>query len=190
MKYVLIIACAFLFLANNCIAQENLLEKVPQLQEVALNSTGGGMGCGRGSFNLITSHGEIKVSSSLDPIHVFGRTIRVSDLLMLLKARAASNRTGVTNSMSGEISQLGYVTLLTLSLSQDAGSIPVIAELLTDKDDTIRAWSAIALYRLAQSSYKLKVEIEKIQFPKPAVQSAKGRSVEPPEWLRIADDGI
>jgi hypothetical protein len=189
-KYVLIIACVVLFLANDCLAQENLLEKVPQLQEVARQATGGAKGCGRGTFTLITSTGEIKVSSSLDPIHVFGKTIRVSDLLVLLKARADSNRTGETNPMSGEVSQLTYVVLLILSSAQQRDTIPVIAELLTDKDDTIRAWSAIALYRLAQSNDNLKMEIEKIQFPKLAVQSAKGRSVEPPEWLQIADGGI
>ena len=190
MKYVLITTLATLFFANNCLAQDSLLEKVPQLQEVARQATGGAKGCGKGTFTLITSNGEIRASSSLDPIHVFGKTIRVSDLLVLLKARADSNRTGEINPMSGEVSQLAYVVLLTLSLAQEPDTIPVIAELLNDKDDTIRAWSAIVLYRIAQSNGDLKAEIEKIKFPKLAVQSAKGRSVEPPEWLQIADGGI
>jgi len=190
MKYVFMIALATFFFANDCLAQENLLEKVPQLQEVARQATGGAKGCGKGTFTLITSNGEIKASSSLDPIHVFGKTIRVSDLLVLLKARADSNRTGEINPMSGEVSQLAYVVLLTLSFAQEPDTIPVIAELLNDKDDTIRAWSAIVLYRIAQSNSNLKAEIEKIKFPKLAVQSAKGRSVEPPEWLQIADGGI
>jgi hypothetical protein len=186
-RHLFRISFAVLIFAVASSAQSNFVEKAPELQKTALRATGGAMGCGHGSFTVVASKERIKVSSSLDPIHVFGSTIYVSDLLTLLTARAKSNRTGEVNPMSGEVGQLTYVTLLVLSSVKEKSTVSVTAELLTDKDDTIRAWSAITLYRLAQSDKGMKSEVEKIVFPKLAVQSAKGRGVEPPDWLRIAD---
>jgi len=116
---------------------------------------------------------------------VFGNTVRVSDLLTLLEARAKSNRGGAANPMSGDVSDLAYVVLYTLSLAKDPVSIRVIAELLEDKDDVIRYWSAITLYKMAKSDEKLKAKIQKIKFPQSAVQSAKSGGPETPAWVRI-----
>jgi hypothetical protein len=185
MRYILTIALILFALAGNAFAQERLLEKVPKLQETARRGNTGVLGCGVGAVTLITSKGQIKSSSNLDPIHVFGGTIRVSDLLPLLEARAESNRGGVSNPMSGNVSDLMYVVLYTLSLSKDPDPIQVIAELLKDKDDVIRGWSAIALYETAKSSEDLKTKIHSINFPQAAVDSAKGRGVEPPAGLQI-----
>src|SRR5687768_16292501 len=70
-----------------CLGQTDILENVPQLQQIALRATGGAMGCGKGTYTLVTDEAEKKVSSSLDPIHVFGKTIRLSDMNKLLEAR-------------------------------------------------------------------------------------------------------
>jgi HEAT repeat protein len=88
--------------------------------------------------------------------------------------------------MSGEVSDLTYVVLYTLSLAKDPDSIPVIVELLKDKEDVIRGWSAIALYEIAKFSEQLRVKIEEVKFPQAAVDSAKARGVEPPPWVQIA----
>lgn len=109
---------------------------------------------------MITSQGKISVQSGLDPIHVFGNTIVVSDIHELLKSRADSNHTENKGPMSGEVSDLCYVTLYTLSLAKDPVSIPVIVDLLTDKDDTIRGSAAIVLYRIGNSTDKLQKQVQ------------------------------
>lgn len=185
MKYILTIVLTLLAIAGNAFAQEPLLKKVPKLQETARRANTGALGCGVGVLTLITSKGQIKSPSNLDPIHVFGGTIRVSDLLPLLEARAESNRGGVSNPMSGNVGDLMYVVLYTLSLAKDPDSIPVIAELLKDKNDATRGWSAIALYEIAKSSEESKNKIQSIKFPQAAVVSARGRGVEPPAGLQI-----
>ena len=186
MRYILPIALALFALAGNGSAQERLLAKVPQLQETARRANGGELGCGAGAVTLITSRGPVKAFGSLDPIQVFGRTIIVADLLPLLEARAEFNRSGATNPMAGEVGDLTYVVLYTLSRAKDPDSIPVIAELLKDKDDVIRGWSAIALYEIAKSDEGLKAKIQEIRFPRPAIDSAKARSTEPPPWVQVA----
>ena len=65
--------------------------------------------------------------------------------------------------------------------------IPVISELLDDKAEGVRAWAAIALFRLAESDVDLQKKIEEITFPKTALQSAKGRSVEAPVWTKVKE---
>ena len=186
-----LISTAFLtllVLAGTCFAQNDLLSRVPQLQETARKANGGALGCGEGSIKLVTSLGEISVGVGLDPIHVFGKKIIVADLLTLLEARIESNRTGEQNPMSGEVSDLAYVILSTLAESKDPTVIPVIAKLLDDKNDTIRGWSTIALLRLAKADEDLQRKIAEITFPKAAVQSAKGRGVDLPTWAKMSGD--
>jgi len=173
---------------GTCFAQDDLLDRVPELQENARLSNGGAKGCGRGTITLLTSRGEIKAASNLDPFHVFGNKIVIADLLPLLKARVEANRTGKSNPMSGEVSDLVYVILSTFAKSQDPAVIPVVIDLLEDKDEVIRGWSAIALFRLGESSDELRQTIEKITFPKAAVQSANGRSVPTPAWAKVKGD--
>ncbi|HEX8187205.1 MAG TPA: hypothetical protein VF586_02570 [Pyrinomonadaceae bacterium] len=185
LRHILRAAVILPLLAVTCPANDNLLERVPQLQEAARRSNGGEMGCGTGFILLHTSRGPVVATSGSDPVHVFGQSIRVADLLSLLKARAEYNRTGAANPMSGDVSDLAYVTLHTLSLAQDPDSIPVIAELLKDKDEVIRGWSAIALYKLAECD-ELRPEVKGILFPQAAIQSAKSRGKEPPEWVQAA----
>lgn len=168
------------------LGQDNLLERVPKLQATAAKSNGGGLGCGIGTLRIVTSKGELTISSGLDAIHVFGTKIAVKDLLFLLEARVRANL-GETNPMSGHVSDLGYVILDTLSLSNDLTVIPVISKLLEDKDDVIRGWSAIALFRLADSGSDLRQMIAKISFPKLALQSASSRGIKAPEWVTIRE---
>jgi hypothetical protein len=168
------------------LAQSDLLSRVPQLQETARRASTGVLGDGIGPLVLITSRGEVKGQSASDPIHVFGKTIRVSDLLTLLNARAAFLRTGVVNPMSGHASDLSYVVLYTLSLAKDPESVPVVAELLHDTDDVIRGWAAIALYQMAGSGDELLAQIRRITFPIDAVRSAQARGIEPPAWVKRA----
>ena len=188
MRRIPAIALALFTLAGACLAQERMLDRVPQLQETARRANGGELGCGLGLFTLITSRGEVKASGILDPIQVFGRTIRVADLLPLLEARAEFNRSGAVNPMSGEVADLTYVVLYTLAQAKDPDSISVIAELLKDREGRIRGWAAIALYEMAKSDEELKAKIQKIKFPQSAVNSAKSRSNEPPDWVLIAPD--
>ena len=188
-KQGLAIVAVLFVLVGEVFAQDGLLAKVPQLQETARRANRGELGSGIGTLMLITSEGRVKSQSGLDPIRVFGSTIRVSDLLPLLEARAQFNHSGVANPMSGEVSDLTYVVLYTLSLAKDPNSIPVIVELLKDKEDTIRGWSAIALYAIAESSEHSRAKIEGVKFPQAAVDSAKARGVKPPAWVQI-ESGI
>jgi hypothetical protein len=185
MKRSLTIAPVLFLFVSHVFAEEQLLEKVPQLQDTARRANRGQLGSGIGTVTLITSRGQVKAESGLDPIRVFGSTIKVSDLLPLLEARAQFNRTGISNPMSGEVSALTYVVLYTLSLAKDQATIPVIVELLEDQDDVIRGWSAIALYEIAKFSDQSRGKIQAIKFPKPAVDSAKARGKEPPLWVQI-----
>jgi hypothetical protein len=187
MERCLAIVPVLFVLVSDVFAQEELLKKVPQLQETARRANRGELGRTIGHITLITSRGEVKAEFvSATPTLLFGRPIKVSDLLPLLAARAQFNRTGVVNPMSGEVSDLTYVVLYTLSLAKDPDSIPVIVELLKDKEDVIRGWSAIALYEIAKFSEQLRVKIEEVKFPQAAVDSAKARGVEPPPWVQIA----
>ena len=174
----------------NCFAQSDLLDRVPELQETARMASGGKLGCGYGSMQIVTSNGEITVGVDLDPIHVFGRKVAVSDLTKLLEARAEANLTRAQNPMSGSVSQLGYLVLSTLAMSKDQTAIPVIAKLLDDPDETIRGWSAIALFRLAESGEELKRVISKITFPENALQSSGGRGVKSPDWVVVREEKL
>lgn len=166
--------------------KSDYLSRVPELQETARKASGGALGCGEGLIILVTGSGEIQIGVGLDPIHVFGGRIVVKDLLTLLEARAESNHTGKTNPMSGEVGSLAYVILSTLGESKDATVIPVIAELLDDKDDVIRRRSVIALFRLAESDEKLLTEIREIAFPRELVQSGNS-GAELPTWVKIRE---
>lgn len=186
MKYMLLTVLAVSASAGGAFAQESLLEKVPRLQETARRANAGALGCGFGKLTLITSTGRIDTFTGLDPIQVFGRTIRVADLLPLLEARAEANRSGAVNPMSGDVSDLAYVVLYTLSLAKDPASIPAVAGLLDDKDEVVRGWSAMALYEIAGAGEEAKAKVRAIEFPRAAVDSAKARGKGPPDWVRIA----
>ena len=184
-RYALMVVLALTASAAEVTAQERLLERVPELQETARRANAGAMGCGVGKVTLITGTGRLETFANLDPIQVFGRTIRVSDLLPLLEARAEANRSGASNPMSGDVSDLAYVALYTLSLAKDPASVPAVAGLLDDKHDTIRGWAALALYEIATSGDGAKARVREIEFPQAAVDSARARSKEPPDWVRI-----
>jgi hypothetical protein len=172
-------------LVDDVLAQQPLLEKVPELQETARRANRGELGHTIGTVTIITSRGQIKVEAGWDPVRVFGQPINVSDLLLLLEARAEFNRTGVINPMSGQVADLTYVVLYTLSLAKDPDAILVIAELLKDKESVICGWAAIALYETAKFSEELRAKIEAIKFPQAAIDNARARGNPPPRWLQI-----
>lgn len=176
---------AGLVVAALLIAQEKgpLLERVPQLQATAYKANRGALGCGIGTLRLVTSRGEVTAQTGLDPIHVFGKTVKTSDLIALLKSRAESNRTGKPGPMSGDVVDLCYVCLSALAESKEPNAIPVLAELLADKEATIRGWAVIALFRLGDADEGLRAEIRKVAFPKAALDSAGARGKQPPAWL-------
>ena len=179
---------ALFILVSNCAAQNDFLSRIPELQETARQAAGGAEGCGKGTITLVTSRGEIKLVTGLDPIHVFGRKIVVAELLPLLKARIESNRKGEQNPMSGDVGNLAALTVSIVAKSQETEAIFLIAALLEDKDDTIRGASAISLINLAEVSEDLRREIEQIAFPKAAVISAGGRGVNIPTWAKVKGD--
>jgi len=160
----------FVFVGSN-FAQDDLLSRVPQLQDTARKSNSGELGCGPSDFSV-----------------VFPNKVKVSDLLVLLEARAKANRTGEQNPMSGEVKDLVYVILSGLPHFKDAKVIPVVKELLGDKNEVIRGWAAITLFRLAEQSEDLRKEIEQITFPKAAVQSANARGEKLPAWAKVEGD--
>ena len=128
-------------LVGEVFAQDMLLTKVPQLQETARRANRGEFGRAIGHITLITSRGQVKAELvSATPNLLFGQPIKISDLLPLLDARAEFNRTGVINPMSGQVADLTYVVLYTLSLAKDPEAIPVIAALLKDKESVIHGW--------------------------------------------------
>jgi hypothetical protein len=183
----LIFLTVLFVLVGNALAQEPLLEKVPQLQDRARRSNRGEFGNTVGTITVITSRGEVKDEwGSTTPVRLFGHPIKVSDLLPLLEARAEFNRTGVVNPMSGQVADLTFVVLDTLSRAKDLDAIPVVAELLKDKNNVICGWAAIALYETAKLSDAVRGKIETVKFPKGAVDRAKSRGREPPQWVQIA----
>ncbi len=187
-----IISTAFLtllVLAGTSFAQNDLLSRVPQLQETARKAAGGVLGCGKGgSLELVTSRGEITIGVDLDPIHVFGGKIVVADLLTLLKARIEANQTGERNPMSGEVDTLLYITLSVLGKSKDPDVIPVIKQLLEDKNETVVFHSANALQQLADSDEGLQLEIEKIVIPKTAIELYRKFGGELPKWVKLKEN--
>lgn len=170
-KVISTIFLTLLVLVGNSFAQDDLLSRVPQLQETSRQANSGRLGCGKSDFAT-----------------VFTYEVNVSGLLILLEARAKANRTGEQNPMSGEVKDLVYVILSGLPHFKDATVIPVVKDLLEDKNEVIRGWSAIALFRLAEQGEGLRKEIEQITFPKAAVQSATSRGVKLPAWAKMEDD--
>jgi hypothetical protein len=187
-KFISTAFLSLLFLTGNGWAQNDLLSQVPQLQKTAVKATGGVLGCGEGSFVLVTSRGQFMIYSGLDPIHVFGERIVVADLLTLLKARIESNHTGEKNPMSGEIGTLMYVVLSVLQDSRDPDVIPVTGQLLKDKNEKVVFLSSSALQKLAKSSLELQLEVEKVVFPKTAIELFKLRNTKLPDWVKVQEN--
>jgi hypothetical protein len=182
----LITLVATVFIVTRGWCAEPILERVPELQKKASLANKGTLGCGVGKITLLTSRGEVTTSCGLDPVQVFGNPIKTSDLISLLKSRSVSNQSGKPGPMSGQVSDLCGVCLYALSYAKDPEVIPAIADLLTDKDDVVRGWAAIALYRLGSSSDELRKKIEVIPFPAAATASAGARGEQAPTWVTRA----
>ena len=172
-------------LVGSCFAQEDLLSRVPQLQENARESAISYPVCGIRVIDLDTSRGKIRVTIQLSRFPVFENKIAVADLLTLLKARVESNRTGKQNPMSGEVGDLVQVILSVLQKSKDPDVIPVIGQLLEDKSEYVVFRSFWALQELSESSKELQLEVEKVVFPKTAIELFRKRAVELPTWAKI-----
>ena len=175
-------------LVGSSFAQEDLLSRVPQLQENARESTLGPPICGIRTIELDTSRGKIRVTIQLSQPPVFENKISVKDLLMLLKARVESNRTGKQNPMSGEVGDLVQIILSVLQKSKDPDVIPVIGQLLEDKSEYVVFRSFWALQELSESSKELQFEVEKVVFPKTTIELFRKRAVELPTWAKIKED--
>ncbi|MBA4123057.1 MAG: hypothetical protein H0X72_11420 [Acidobacteria bacterium] len=175
-------------LVGSCFAQEDLLSRVPQLQENARESALGPPICGIRVIELDTSRGKIRVTIQLSQPPVFENKISVTDLLTLLKARIESNRTGKENQMSGEVGDLMQIIFSVLRKSKDPDVIPVIGQLLDDRSERIVFLSSGALQVIAKSSKELQFEVEKVIFPKTAIELYKKRAIELPEWAKIKED--
>jgi hypothetical protein len=164
-----------------------VLAQAARLQEKARLVVHGPHPDGMGRLTLITRKGRVEAHTGLDPMLVFGNPIKVADLLTLLRARAEANRTGGKGPMSADASDLCFVCLYTLPFANDPESVPVIAQLLTDRSPTIRGWAAIALYRLGNKDEQLRERIKTITFPKSAVDSAAARGENPPAWVKTGN---
>jgi hypothetical protein len=176
----------FLLCVDHAFAQNNdLLNRVRELQETASKASGGVLGCGvGGTIQIKTSRGNISAYIGDDAIYVFGREIAVRDLLVLIKSRIESNSTGKVNQMSGEVGSLIYVIMDVLSLSKDPESVPVIGELLADQNDRIVQYSYFALLKLGKSDPGLQKQVENIVFPESAVKILKSYGIKLPVWAK------
>jgi hypothetical protein len=152
------------------------------LASVADRTNSGAMGCGRATIQLHTSAGVIPIENAMDGYHVFGRDIYVSCLVSLLHDRAAANRRGF-GPMAGDKGSLCYVALDLLGSSGDPAAIAAAGPLLTDADDAVRGWAAIALYRLGDEHPEFRPAISQYRFPRMAIVSASSRLEGPRPWI-------
>ena len=86
--------------------------------------------------------------------------------------------------MEGEIGSLAYVIMDVLSLSKDPEAIPVIRQMLADKNERVVLSSYYALIKLGKSDAELQMQIENVAFPESAVKIFKSWGVKTPEWVK------
>lgn len=156
-----------------------ILKRVEELKRIAFESEHGHLGCGDGTITIVNSQGErVTTRCSLDPLHVFGKQVDISDVLTLLQSRIKSNKSGKSGPMSSGTRSLCYICFDTLIASQDPAAVPVIKEcMLTERTPHMRRCAAEALWRMAAND-SLRPEIERIQFP----SDVKFNST-PPDWV-------
>lgn len=164
-------------------SRPSILTRVPELEALAKKAAGGGLGCGHGTFTVMTSRGPVRLHTGLDPIHVFGKSIAAADLVALLEARVASNRSGSSGPMSGSVGRLAGLAVSLLGHSKEPETVTLSAALLADPDDHIRRAAAIALYDLGDARPRLRPQIRAIRFPPEVVQSAGSVGKSVPDWL-------
>lgn len=150
---------------------------------MAERATGGELGCGIGSIEIVTETGIVTKQCSLDPVHVFGSRVNLSDIYALLNSRADFIQTGHPGPMSGDVEDLCFVSLSVLTLAEDPSSIPIILPLLKDKSETIRAWAAITLIRLGNNNERIRDEVKMIPLPREAIADALGHGETIPAWV-------
>ncbi len=85
--------------------------------------------------------------------------------------------------MAGSKRSLCFVILDALAHAADPDSVAIIGALLRDPEEVIASGSAIALFTLGREAEDLRPAILEIRFPRRAVNGARARGVEPPEWL-------
>lgn len=185
--FKLIIFASLLISPAAAFSQQGIIERVPELQKTARRAIGGAMGCGVGSFVLVEGETETRVGGGLDPIHVFGNRIELDDILTILEARSEKKLGFDPDENKDEVGALLYVTLTVAIASKSPKVISVVKSLLLDEIEVVRAWSAIALIKLAESDPELKEAILPIGFPKSALAGAKSRSYPIPTWVRSID---
>lgn len=157
------------------------------LASTASASSRGELGCGRGTIRLHTGKGVVNLQTGLDGYHVFGRDIYVSRLVSLLRDRTTANRRGF-GPMAGNKDSLSYVVLDLLGSSGDPAAIDAAGALLTDSNDVVRGWAAIALDRLGDMRADLRPAIASYTFPPAAVASASSRGEDRRPWLDTPKD--
>lgn len=107
-------------------------ENAASLEQIAMSSSFGLMGCGDGVFHFVDHSGRTRrIFSGLDPIHVFGDSIDAKTLAMFLEARAKANE-DKEGAMYGERRFLLITILDVVKLSEDAHFIDLLAPLLYD----------------------------------------------------------
>ena len=125
-------------------------EKISRLQSTAQRSVRGALGCGIGTITIVRSDGtSIEAACDLDPIHVFGDRVQVSDLVPLLEARRKANETG-QGLMAGDVEELCYVVISILGNSEDPTVVHAVAPLVNDPSAMIRRWAEDSMTRLSE----------------------------------------
>jgi len=164
-------------------SQVNYLNRVPELQETARKSTGGAMGCGKGSVRLITSDGKLRIAPNMDVLHVFGRNVDVAGVLDLLKARVVSNRTKISNPMSGELKSLFHVIFEVVRYAREEASVSLLEHLLNDDNARVKYGAFWVLLDLAKKDETIRKRIMEIKFSEEFKKGQYGQKINLPEWI-------
>lgn len=187
LKLISLFFLVFLVAVGEGVAQAELMSRVPELQKTARRAYGGGAGCGTGWITLVTTHGEMRIGTSLEQIAVFGEKAVLSELVAVLRARTDANGTGEKNPMSGDVAELTVLTIIIVAKSGDANAVPVMAALLEDRDERISGAALWNLIALAEAD-GLRPQIEQIRFPKSLIDWALRYRMNVPAWLKVKAD--
>ncbi len=126
----------------------SILDRAPELQKTAVIASGGGMGCGIGVIRVVTPDGERRLYGGLDPIHVFGRSVKLSDLHLLIESRVESVRIG-QGPLIGDFAVLLDISLGLIAGACEAESFAPVLRLMNDPDRAIRQSALMTLIALA-----------------------------------------
>jgi hypothetical protein len=182
---VVVAGVAALVIVNSLGGEPALLSRVPELQERASKALAEPLSLSPGSIAVRTSRGEEVVIRGPAPAYVFGSRTRASELLDLLRARVAADRTG-SGPMAGDTGALVCMTMVTLVTAGEPQAVTPMKELLTDPDEEVRKAACLSLIRLAERDADLQPAVSKIVFSREAIDALRAEGATIPDWVQVA----